>query len=79
MNEKELLNLFLDTFPDSTHPKDRGRFISYAIAFTLNLNTFMICTLLNIFLELYPAADPIDSIAFSEPGYALKRIGLTNV
>ena len=28
MNEKELLNLFLDTFPDSTHPKDRGRFIS---------------------------------------------------
>lgn len=31
MNEKELLNLFLDTFPDSTHPKDRGRFISYAI------------------------------------------------
>lgn len=31
MNEKELLNLFLDTFPDSTHPKVRGRFISYAI------------------------------------------------
>jgi hypothetical protein len=31
MNEKELLNLFLGTFPDSTHPKDRGRFISYAI------------------------------------------------
>lgn len=31
MNEKELLNLFLDTFPDSTHPKDRARFIAYAI------------------------------------------------
>jgi len=32
----------------------------------------MICTLLNILLELHPAADPIDSIAPSKPGYILK-------
>lgn len=31
MNEKELLDLFLNSFPDSTHPKDRKRFTAYAV------------------------------------------------
>ncbi len=31
MNEKELLNQFLNAFPDSTHPLDKQRFILYAL------------------------------------------------
>lgn len=32
MNENDLLNNFLNGFPNSDHPKDRERFVSYAIA-----------------------------------------------
>lgn len=31
MNEKELLNQFLNAFPDSTHLLDKQRFILYAL------------------------------------------------
>lgn len=30
MNEKELLRNFLGGYPETSHPKDRKRFISYA-------------------------------------------------
>ena len=32
MNEKDLLKVFLAAFPDSSHPKDRERFVAYAVA-----------------------------------------------
>ena len=31
MNEKELLNQFLNGFPNETHPKDSERFLAYAV------------------------------------------------